>query len=173
MQVRQSLRILWFGCQVTDDVSQDRWGIWNGWWMVDVLVHLKSNHPKVEPKTGDQGVAFSTMVIQCQYWRCDHFETTQRRHVRRCCEIQGREYVNLWAKAAWIVVILALTIWRMEDIVPDVGRCVIFRSRELWHETLPPRRKLWVAWKQIWSCSFFIYATLVGTSFPHLDIEQK
>ena len=33
---------------------------------------------------------------------------------------------------------------RSKDIVPDVGRCVIFRSRELWHETLPPRRKLWV-----------------------------
>ena len=136
----------------TGSMGNLKW-LMNGWWMVDVLVHLKSNHPKVEPKTGDQGVAFSTMVIQCQYWRCDHFETTQRRHVRRCCEIQGREYVNLWAKAAWIVVILALMIWRMEDIVPDVGRCVIFRSRELWHETLPPRRKLWVAWKQIWSCS--------------------
>lgn len=31
-----------------------------------------------------------------------------------------------------------------KDVLPEVGRCAIFRSRELWHEMLTPRHRLWV-----------------------------
>lgn len=61
----------------------------------------------------------------------------------------------------------AASLMPSKDVLPEVGRCAIFRSRELWHEMLTPRHRLWAAWQHQICAGYLFHNSKVNTRPVH------